>query len=75
MKKNRKYVYVIECENQCFYIGQTNDLVRRFQQHKEQGEKGSVWTSNHKPIRIIEEWKIEDYSQEYALNFENKLTI
>lgn len=75
MKDNRKYLYVLECEDECYYIGQTDDLVRRFRQHKEQGNEGSVWTSNHKPIRIIHECNIEDYAQEDAINFENQLTI
>lgn len=75
MKSNRKYLYVLECEDDCYYVGQTNDLVNRFRQHKEQGDEGSVWTSNHKPIRIIEEWNIENYSNEDAINFEDKLTI
>jgi len=41
----------------------------------EQGTKGSVWTSNHKPIRIIETWNLEKFSEDDAINFENKLTI
>lgn len=75
MKDKRKYLYVLLCENENFYIGQTNDLVRRFRQHKEQGKEGSVWTSNHKPIKIVQYWKIADYSQDDAINFENKLTL
>lgn len=75
MKEKRKYLYALECEDSCYYIGQTNDIVRRFRQHKEQGDEGSVWTSNHKPIRIVETWNLETYSQESAMNFENKLTI
>ncbi|GAA4327174.1 hypothetical protein GCM10023115_25000 [Pontixanthobacter gangjinensis] len=75
MKPNRKYLYVLLCENEHYYIGQTNDLVKRFRQHKEQGDEGSVWTSNHKPIKIIQYWKIDQYSQEDAINFENRLTL
>ena len=75
MKQNRKYLYVLLCENDHYYIGQTDDLVRRFRQHTEQGDEGSVWTSNHKPIKILQYWKIEHYSQEDAINFENRLTL
>lgn len=75
MKDKRKYLYVLLCENHNYYIGQTNDLTRRYRQHREQGNKGSVWTSNHKPVKIVQYWKIEDYSQEDAINFENKLTL
>ncbi len=48
-RPNTYYVYVIECENGSHYIGQTDDLQRRWEEHKE----GKVeWTKRHKPVRI-----------------------
>ncbi len=44
------YAYVIQCENDSFYIGQTDDLSRRWGQHK-QGQVG--WTKRHKPVAVI----------------------
>ncbi len=44
------YVYVIACENDGFYVGQTNDLSRRWEEHKQ----GRVdWTKRHKPVAVI----------------------
>lgn len=44
------FVYVIECANGSHYIGQTEDLCRRWVEH----QKGNAaqWTQRHKPIRI-----------------------
>lgn len=75
MKDKRKFLYVLELEDDCFYIGQTNDLVRRFRQHSEQLGKGSIWTYLHKPIRLIQYWDLGEYTQEGAMQFENKLTL
>jgi predicted GIY-YIG superfamily endonuclease len=43
-------VYVLHLEDDCFYVGLTNDPERRFAQHKE--GKGSAWTRLHRPIDI-----------------------
>jgi hypothetical protein len=45
-------VYVLQCQNNKFYVGKTDDLEARFFQHK--NGNGSAWTRLHKPIRIIE---------------------
>ncbi len=43
-------VYVIRCENDSFYIGQTDNLFRWWKEHKE----GKVdWTKKYKPVEII----------------------
>jgi predicted GIY-YIG superfamily endonuclease len=44
-------IYVIECSNKKYYVGKTNDIIRRFEEHK--SGKGSAWTSKYKPIRLI----------------------
>ena len=75
MKEKRKYLYVLLLENDFYYIGQTNDLVRRFREHYEQIGGGSIWTYLHKPIKIIEHWDLGEYTQESAMQFENKLTL
>ena len=45
------FVYIIECENKSLYTGCTNDLNRRFQEHKL--GTGARYTSLHKPIKIL----------------------
>jgi len=44
-------IYVIECINKKYYVGKTNDIIRRFEEHK--SGRGSAWTSKYKPIRLI----------------------
>ncbi|SHJ47992.1 type I restriction enzyme, R subunit [Tangfeifania diversioriginum] len=48
---NKYYVYVLECENDSYYIGQTSDLIKRWGQHI--SGQGAKWTKIHKPIRIV----------------------
>ena len=55
----RYWVYVIRCNDESFYIGQTDNLVRRYEDHC----SGKVeWTSTHKPIELIhwEEFKTRE---------------
>lgn len=61
-------VYVLRCSDNSFYIGQTNDLERRIEEHK----KGKVsWTSKHLPIELIH-WEFY-HTREEAVEREQKL--
>jgi len=61
-------VYVLKCSDNSFYIGQTNDLARRIEEHK----KGTVsWTSKHLPIELIH-WEYYQ-TREEAVEREQKL--
>jgi len=42
--------YVIECDDGSYYIGQTDNLKRRWREHLS-GE-GAQWTKTHKPLQI-----------------------
>ena len=63
---NRGTVYVLKLEDNCFYIGFTNYMTLRMEQHF--SGNGSVWTKKHKPISIECEFK------DKTLNYENYLT-
>ena len=45
------YVYLIKCENKSIYTGVTNNLNRRFREHKE--KTGGHYTASHKVEKII----------------------
>lgn len=45
------FVYLIECGNKSLYTGITNDLDRRFSQHKD--GSGGHYTSSKKVIKIV----------------------
>ena len=45
-------VYVLELEDDCYYVGATMNLNVRMAQHFE--GTGSKWTKLHKPLKILE---------------------
>ncbi len=45
------FVYVILCKDGTFYTGATNNLKKRFLEHKI--GKGGRYTRSHKPVKII----------------------
>jgi putative endonuclease len=45
------YVYVILCENQCFYTGFTKNVESRVRLHTE--GRGARYTRMHKPERLV----------------------
>jgi len=53
------FMYLIECSDKSIYTGITNDLERRFAEHK--NKKGGHYTSSHKVEKII-----------YTENFQTK---
>ena len=44
------YTYAILCEDDSIYIGHTDDIERRWNEHLE--GKGAEWTKDHKPVKI-----------------------
>jgi histone acetyltransferase (RNA polymerase elongator complex component) len=45
------FVYVILCDDDSFYIGQTGDLLKRYREHK--SGTGAEHTKKHKPVKLI----------------------
>lgn len=45
------FVYILKCEDGSLYTGITNDLERRFLEHKI--GKGGRYTRSHKPQKIV----------------------
>lgn len=45
------YVYIIQCEDSSLYTGITNDIERRFLEHK--NKTGGHYTASHKVKKII----------------------
>lgn len=45
-------IYVLELEDDCFYIGITYNLNLRIAQHL--SGSGAQWTKMHKPVKIVE---------------------
>ncbi len=51
------FVYIIECKDKSLYTGITNDLDRRFNEHK--NGMGGHYTSSKEVVRIV-------YKEEHA---------
>jgi restriction endonuclease S subunit/predicted GIY-YIG superfamily endonuclease len=63
------FTYAIECEGGSLYIGQTDNLRRRWKQHVD--GKGAEWTKTHPPVALVY-WEKHD-SLEAAVTREAKL--
>ena len=74
MKKHfqRYTVYVLECDNNKFYVGSTKNRKQRFQEHQST-RGGSKWTRLHKPIRVLREYRRIPAS--YYLGMEAQITV
>ena len=48
---NKWCLYILECSNNTLYTGVTNDLERRFDQHK--SGKGAMYTRFFTPTKIL----------------------
>lgn len=55
------FVYILLCSDGSFYTGSSNDLGKRFLEHK--NGKGGRYTRSHKPVRVI-------YSEEFRTKSE-----
>ena len=51
------WVYLLQCADQSYYVGHTDELEKRLLQHK-RGEVGG-YTSTRRPVRVI-------FTQEFA---------
>jgi predicted GIY-YIG superfamily endonuclease len=45
-------LYVLQLENGKYYVGKTDDVNRRYAEHK--SGCGSIWTKFHKPVKMVE---------------------
>ncbi len=63
------YLYVLECADGSFYIGHTDDLDRRMEQH-DLG-LGCAYTARRRPVKLLH---VERFETRYeALTMERKL--
>lgn len=80
MEDKKYYIYVLLTENNTLYCGYTDDVEKRFEEHK--SGKGAKYTRANKPVKIIytacfdtkseamkEEYRIKHLSREEKLEF------
>ncbi|HPL18666.1 MAG TPA: GIY-YIG nuclease family protein, partial [Spirochaetota bacterium] len=51
------FVYMLECENGSYYTGSTDDLARRYGEHRK-GTVKSKYTRSFRPVRIARCWSL-----------------
>lgn len=73
MDNSVRTLYVLELENNNYYVGQTTQLDKRLKKHFK--GKGSAWTQLNRPIKLIEKIEIKQLEYYEAEIIENKLTI
>jgi len=64
------FVYILECANEFLYIGITNNIERRVQEHSE-GLNKNCYTYNRRPVELIFKQEFNDVNQ--AIYFEKKI--
>lgn len=64
------FVYILLCQDGSFYTGSTNDLKKRFLEHKI--GKGGRYTRSHLPIKIIYSEEFPNKSEAYKREAEIK---
>lgn len=45
------FIYILRCSNDKYYVGSTNDLERRLQEHS--AGEGAKFTSKHLPVELV----------------------
>ena len=56
-------IYVLKLEDNKYYVGKTQNLNKRIDQHFK--GKGSVWTKRYKPTHIFEiYWNVDKYDED-----------
>ena len=63
------FVYILLCKDKSLYTGITNNLKKRFSEHK--AGKGGRYTRSHKPLKIIYSEQLANQSE--ALKRESEI--
>lgn len=71
--KNTVKLYALRLQNDCWYIGMSYDVHRRFTKHSK--GKGASWTKAHRPIEVHETRDTKQYSQDAVAKLEDDMTL
>ena len=64
------YVYILQCSDNSYYTGVTNNLNRRLNEHQE-GLSKTSYTYNKRPIKLVFQQTFTDVNQ--AIAFEKQV--
>jgi putative endonuclease len=71
MDTSHYWVYILLCENNTYYTGYTNDLVKRYDSHVN-GTGRCKYTRSFKPVKIAQCWRI-DGDKSLAMQLERQI--
>lgn len=63
------WVYILYCNNNCYYTGYTTDLKKRYAAHL--NGTASKYTRSFKPLKIAQCWEVKNKS--FAMRFEHAI--
>lgn len=69
------FVYVLELENNKYYVGIAVDPEKRFQQHFKGNKLSSNWCKQNKPIRLVESFDSGTKNMIEACSLEDQTTL
>ena len=61
--RNNWLIYLLECGNDSFYCGITNNLERRLKQHNGEIKGGAKYTRSHLPCKLVYKEKAASRSE------------
>lgn len=61
MSESIYWVYILLCENDAFYTGYTDNLLRRYREHVK-GTSKSKYTRSFKPQCLLQSWMFAEKS-------------
>ncbi|MHB8125469.1 MAG: GIY-YIG nuclease family protein [Desulfitobacteriaceae bacterium] len=61
------WVYLARCRDSTIYTGATTDLRRRIREHNEKTNKGTRYTTSHKPVELVQAWQVLTWSDALRL--------
>jgi len=65
------WVYLARCADSTIYTGATTDLKRRIHEHNKKTNKGTRYTTSHKPVLLAQAWEVFTWSD--ALRLESAI--
>jgi len=64
------YVYILECADGSYYVGTTQDLARRIEEHRT-GVIPKAYTASRRPVHLV--WSQDFPTHDEAFNWERRL--
>ena len=72
-KRANRYIYCLLLDDNKYYVGQTTDINRRFEEHTM--GFGSKWTKLYQPVKIVESIVCENVTESECVELEDKKTL